>query len=148
MGFAMHPDPRGFTLIELLIVLAIAGVFATFAVPSFESVLQRVRRSDVLVAAVQIQSAQERLHGRLARYGSLAEIAVPAISPAGHYALQLRGVDAAGYELLATATGLQARDAGCRFMSVRVSGLDLLYASGPDDALANVDAINRRCWTL
>ncbi|HEY4067669.1 MAG TPA: type IV pilin protein [Burkholderiaceae bacterium] len=142
----MHAAEPGFTLIELLIALAIAGVFAAFAVPSFESVLQRTRRSDVLVAAVQIQSAQERLHSRLARYGSLAEIATPATTPAGHYALQLRGVDQNGYELLATATGAQARDAGCRFMSVRVSGLDLLYASGPSDALANADAVNRRCW--
>ena len=138
----------GFSLIELLIVLTIAGIFASFAIPSFERVLQRARRTDALVAASLVQSAQERLHDRIARYGDFTDLALPVSTPGSQYSLQMRSFDAAGYELLATAVGSQARDADCRFMSLRVSGMNLIHASGADSGVANADAVNRRCWSL
>ena len=48
--------------------------------------------------------------------------------------------------MLATATGTQARDAGCRNMAVRVTGANLAYASGPDARVANPADVNARCW--
>jgi type IV pilus assembly protein PilE len=141
------PAP-GFTLTELLFVLAIAGILATLTMPNFQAALLKARRSDVLVAAAQIQGAQERMRSQAARYGSLSEIGSPVATPAGYYALQMRSFDATGYELLATATGQQARDTDCRYMAVRSTGLNLVYASGTDAAVANADAPNRRCWSL
>ena len=138
----------GFTLIEMLAVVAMTGALTSVALPSFEGQLQRVRRADVLVSMMQVQAAQERWRSNGARYGSLADIGTPARSAAGHYQLQLVSADEDGYDLLATASGAQARDAGCRNMAVRVSGANLAYASGPDARVANPADLNAKCWNL
>ena len=51
---------QGFTLIELMVVLALAAIIATFAVPSFQSAMARQKlnlaASDLLVSATQARS--------------------------------------------------------------------------------------------
>jgi type IV pilus assembly protein PilE len=143
-----HTQARGFTLIETLVAMAIAAVLSGIALPSFEGQLQRARRTDALVAVVQIQGAQERMRSRSTRYGDLAEIGAATVSQARHYTLQITAFSADGYELLATATGVQARDTECRFMAARTVGMNLVYASGSDALAANPDPVNRRCWSL
>ena len=138
----------GFTLIEMLAVLSMIGALTGVALPSFEGQLQRVRRADALVSMMQVQAAQERWRSNGVRYGSLADIGTPARSAAGHYQLQLVSADEEGYDVLATATGTQARDAGCRNMAVRVNGANLAYASGPDASVANPAHLNAKCWNL
>ena len=144
----MGPTERGFTLIEILVVMAMAAVLAGIALPSFEGALRKARRTDALVASVQIQQAQERLPSRSTRCGDLTEIGVAAVSPARHYALQITAFDEDGFALLATASGSQLRDAECRYMAVRAAGLNLTYSSGSDAEVTNGDAVNRRCWSL
>ena len=139
---------RGFTLIEMLAVVTMISALTGVALPTFEGQLQRARRADVLVSMMQVQAAQERWRSNGARYGSLADIGTPARSAAGHYRLQLVSADEEGYDVLATASGAQARDAGCRNMAVRVSGANLAYASGPDARVANPAHLNAKCWNL
>jgi type IV pilus assembly protein PilE len=143
-----HSRARGFTLIETLAAVALAAVLSTIALPSFDSQLRKARRADVLSAVAQIQGAQERLRSRGTRYGSLADIGAPPVSPAGHYTLQVTAFGADGYELLATAAGAQTRDTECRVMVARAVGMNLVYASGSDASARNADAPNRRCWSL
>ncbi len=140
--------PRGFTLIELMIGVAVTGILSTVALPSFEGQLQKSRRADVLVATMTVQTAQERFRSNTATYGNLAEIGVPAASAAKHYTLQITANDADGFELLATANGLQARDVACRYMQLRSVGMNLSYTSGADATLANPAAVNQKCWAL
>ena len=146
--FAASRPHRGFTLIELMIAVAVAGVLSSVALPSFESQLQKSRRSDVLVATMQVQAAQERFRSSATGYGSLAEIGVHAVSAAGHYGLQISAITAQGYDLLATATGAQARDTACRHMKLTSIDMNLAYASGPDATVANPSVANRKCWNL
>jgi len=143
-----RPRQRGFTLIELMIGVAVTGVLSSVALPSFEGQLQKARRADVLVATMTVQAAQERFRSNTAAYGSLAEIGVAATSGARHYALRITANDADGFELLATASGLQARDVACRHMKLTSSGMNLVYASGGDATVANPAAANRKCWAL
>ena len=138
----------GFTLIELLAVVSMAGALTGVALPTFESQLQRTRRTDALVSMMQVQAAQERFRSNGARYGSLADIGTPGVSPAGHYSLQALSADEDGYVVLATATGTQARDANCRNLSLRMMGANPTYASGPDATVANPESVNRKCWSL
>jgi type IV pilus assembly protein PilE len=140
--------PRGFTLIELMIGISVVGIVSSIAVPSFESQLHKSRRSDVLVATMTVQAAQERFRSNGTGYGSLAEIGVPSASPAKHYTLQVSANDAEGFELLATANGAQWRDAGCRYMKLASSGMNLVHRSGPDASVANDASANQKCWSL
>ena len=139
---------RGFTLIELMAAVSVAGVLTSIALPSFEAQLQRARRSDALVTMMQLQGAQERWRSNGASYGSLTDIGGSPASPAGHYTLQVVSADAEGYEMMATANGAQARDAGCRHLALRMLGTNPVYASGPDATVANPAPANAKCWSL
>lgn len=144
----MHAPADGYTLIDTLVALAIAAVLAAVALPSFDGPLRKTRRSDALIAAAQIQGGQERLRSQAARYGSLEEIGVATTTRSGYYTLQVTAYDADGYTALAVARGVQAGDTACRYMSVRASGANLVYASGADAAVTNAASANRQCWSL
>ena len=139
---------RGFTLIELMLVMAVAGVLSGVAYPSFMGQLQKIRRSDALVSLIQVQAAQERWRSNNPSYGSLAEIVVAPTSGSGHYALQLTAHSENGYEVLATAQGVQSNDTQCRTMRLRIEGGNLVQSSGPDVVTDNASVANRQCWSL
>jgi type IV pilus assembly protein PilE len=139
---------RGFTLIELMIAISIVGILTSVALPSFEGLLQRVRRTDALVSVMQVQSAQERFRSSNNSYGSLGDIGVPNVSPSKHYVLQSGANATGGYDVLAIATGTQARGAECRYMKLSTSGANPTYTSGQDESVANAAAANHACWLL
>jgi type IV pilus assembly protein PilE len=141
-----RPSARGFTLLESMVAVAIAAIASTIAIPSIESQVQRMRRTDALVAVLGVQLAQERWRSNAPAYATLAEIGVAATTAHGHYRLALADTGATGYVLTATAAGAQARDAACRVLRMTVSHGDTRLASGRDDTVANDVAANRRCW--
>jgi type IV pilus assembly protein PilE len=139
---------RGFTLIEVLTVLGIASILSSIAWPSFQGSLQRARRADALVALTQVQLSQARWLANHRSYGSLADLRVGARSGAGHYALEMLAADGERYEVIARAVGPQSRDGECRHLKLVIDGAITSRSSGPDDAVANDPAANRRCWGL
>jgi type IV pilus assembly protein PilE len=139
---------RGFTLVELMLVVAVASILSGVAYPSFMGQLQKIRRADALVAVMQLQAAQERWRANNTSYGTLAQIAVGSASSAGHYVLQVTAQSDDGYELLATAQGVQANDVPCRLLRLRAEGGNLTQSSGPDADTNNAPSANRQCWSL
>ncbi len=145
---ASNPAQRGFTLIELMLSVTIAGFLSSVAYPAYQGTVQKVRRSDALVALMELHTAQERFRTNNIAYGSLADLRARATSPAGHYRLDVQAPTDAGFVALATAAGSQRADAHCGVMKLTVIGANVVYASGADDSVANDSTANKRCWSL
>jgi type IV pilus assembly protein PilE len=137
---------QGFTLIEMLCVMAIMAILSSVAYPGFQGVVQKTRRADAWTAIVQVQQAQERYRSNHVAYGSLADIGRASLTPGGHYTLRMTATSATGYTLAAVATGAQAGDRHCRWLTLTVHGLHITQASGADAEVTNASPLNRQCW--
>jgi type IV pilus assembly protein PilE len=93
-------NAQGFTLIELMVVVAIVGILASVAYPSFMSQVRKSRRSDAVVAMSGVQQAQESWRANKSSYittTSLLTTAAPdglgfrttGLSESGYYSLSL-----------------------------------------------------------
>ena len=141
-----HRRSAGFSLIELMVATSVSGVLASVAYPSFTGSVHKARRSEALVALMEVQQVEERFHSNGSRYGSLGEIGVAAAVAGGHYALAVESPSASGYVATAVAGGTQAADVACRYMQVSVDAGAWTMRSGASAAADNDEASNRRCW--
>lgn len=55
---------KGFTLIELMIVVAIIGIIAAIAYPSYRDSVMRAQRADAMATISRLAAAQERYYAR------------------------------------------------------------------------------------
>ena len=101
----------GFTLIELMITVAVVGILALVALPSYQDYIRKARRADGKSALLRVQLQQEKWRAGHTTYSAdLAAIGVATASTDGHYTLALSGADEAGYTATATAGTKQAGD--------------------------------------
>jgi type IV pilus assembly protein PilE len=66
---------RGFTLIELMIAVAVVGILAAIAVPSYMQHVVKSRRSDAKAALLDYAARQERFYSINNTYATTAQIA-------------------------------------------------------------------------
>jgi type IV pilus assembly protein PilE len=122
--------PRGSTLLELVVVLAIAALLATLAVPAYRGHVLRTHRVDAQSALLGLAAAQERFHLRHLHYAGQSELGVAApgglgiapITPEGRYRLTIEAADAATFTASALASGRQADDGQCRNFRIDAHG--------------------------
>ncbi|GAA0788620.1 type IV pilin protein [Marinobacterium sediminicola] len=117
---------KGFTIIEILIVVAILGILASIAYPSYLDYVRESRRLDATNALLNAQAAQEKHRMTNATYASTASaMGVGSSSSEGHYTLSVSGATSTGYTLTATATGTQASDTACTNITLKVDKGDV-----------------------
>jgi len=131
------PDrQRGFTLIELLVTVAIAGLIAVLAFPSYQDSLRKTRRAEAMVAALSIQLAQEQFRASCPFYAqnlgasrecgasaAASTLQVATSSAGGWYQLSIAEGSASGsaYTIVAEPSGTQADDGACAPMTLSYS---------------------------
>jgi type IV pilus assembly protein PilE len=129
---------KGFTLIELMIVVAIVGILATIAYPSYQEHLMKSRRSDAQALLLDLAARQERYYFDEAKYANkltLLKYSADTINtPEGYYSVTTSNTTT---EFTATATpqGAQATDK-CGNLSIDQIGQKTRSGTAPLD----------RCW--
>jgi type IV pilus assembly protein PilE len=124
----------GFTLIELMLVVAVVGILAAIAYPSYQEQVRQTRRAEV--ASVLLENAQ-LLERHFTRHGAYDEgnAALVTQSPgAGQAVFEVRAeLQADSYRLVARAVpgGIMARDVCAEY------SLDQVGQRTPADS---------RCW--
>ena len=122
----------GFSLIELLVAMAVFGILASFAVPSYQSYMNKSRRSDALATLTGLQLTMEKFRGNCAQFpttlGAADDCATgvikfPASSNEGHYTISVVAASSSGnsYKIQAAPTGVQTGDTKCGTLSITVN---------------------------
>lgn len=144
---------KGFTLIELMIVVAIVGILAAIAYPSYQNQVRQTRRSDAQIALNEIANMQEKFYSQCSQYATALStgainscdgLGYKAVSSNNHYALALtagngkdgNGVDYAcptssscGYNVVADPDGAgaskkQSNDGKFRINAIGIKAWD------------------------
>ena len=133
-----HPQ-RGFTLIELMISVAIIGILAAIAYPSYTQHVQKSRRAVAQVALMEIAQREESYFLRNRSYGDTTALGYSTTTNDGNYTLSVTA-DATSFTATATAASgkPQAHDAPCQVLTLNNRGVKA--AKDSDDAASTV------CW--
>lgn len=128
-------EAHGFTLIEVLIVVAIIGILAAIAYPSYSVHVQKTRRSDAHLSLLSQRQAMERCRSTSYTYVGCG---IDTASAEDHYTLSVSGRSASAFTLSAVAKGVQLSDERCRTLTID----ELDRPKGFDAAAAEVS----ECW--
>lgn len=138
MSPSFHRRSRGFTLIEMVIVLAIAAILASVAVPAYQDQMRASRRTEARETIMSIQAAQERWRSNNVVYTTvMGSTGLNVSASSDNYTYSISGASATGYTVTATAKAKQAGDTVCATITVIVPHPDdssIPAKFGPTDA--------------
>ena len=128
----------GFTLIELMIVIAIIGILASIAYPSYTAYVERGRRSDGQSALLDLSHRMDQYFSENKSYegATLAQLGVKEISPEGYYTLSMGNLSGNTFTVNATPIGAQSSDS-CGTLTMNQLG---------QRSFTGASATSAECW--
>lgn len=141
----MRSPAAGFSLVELMVTVAIVGILASIAYPSYRSYVLRSHRTDAIRALTQAAQILQRCYSQSYTFAGCASIppTLPATtaSPNGYY--NLGSTLAAGppqtFLLKAVSVGTQTQDTTCATFTLDQAGQQIAKDSGGGDE-------STTCW--
>ena len=118
----------GFTLVELMIAVAIVGILAAIAYPSYTSFVTSSNRSEGQGELLRFANLQEQYFVDYRTYGTdlkaLGKTTATVLTEHKNYAISVvAGANAVGFTLNATAKGAQlANDSACSPLTINQVG--------------------------
>ncbi len=127
------PMARGFTLIEIMIVVAIIGILAAIAYPSYSEQVRRSKRNDAATALMQASQWMQRLYATQGSFEGASDklkdsgfawapLGSPKDSRTYNITVSVNDNNR-GYELFAEPQGGEAKDPKCGILSLKDTGL-------------------------
>ena len=143
----MKQSQLGFTLIELMVTVAIVGILASIAYPSYQSSVMKSRRADTEGVLLGLANAMERNFTTTNSYcdaggtggasscgtatndtGTPSIYSIPTAT-ATYYTITISAATASSYTLSAAPTGAQANDS-CGTLTLTQTGVKSPTSSG------------------
>lgn len=131
----MKTMSKGFSLIELLVAVAVVGILAGVAIPSYQESVRKGRRADAQTSLMKVELEQEKYRANNPTYGTLAQLGLGSASADGKYTISLSGISATGYTASAAPT---QTDSSCGTLSITVTNGNTTYGSSAGTA--------SKCW--
>ena len=114
--------------------VAVAGVLASVALPTYQAQVARSQRMEAIAALTRVQAVQEQFRANHGSY-ALQLQALKGVAPHGaHHQITLASAHANGYIVRASWNGRGARSEGCSELTLSVT--DGIASHGPSE----------RCW--
>jgi type IV pilus assembly protein PilE len=128
----MSSRQAGITLMELMIAVAIIGILASIAYPSYREQVRRSNRTEGKVALERRAQDLEKCYTRFMAYNNAAcdALAAAATTPNGTYSVAATARAATTFTLQATPQGAQATDARCMNFTINEAGTRAISGSG------------------
>jgi len=142
----------GFTLIELMMTVAIIGILAAIALPSYQNYMTKVRRVEAEGLLLELGSFMERSFTETGTYvgATLAFTSSPKEGGNAFYTLAFStGPTATVYTISGTPQGTQAAaDVACAVVSLDHAGTKCILGGSKcsDSATAAVRKAVGECW--
>lgn len=118
-----RPRAHGFTLVEVMIVVAIIGILASIALPSYTQYVVQARRTEAQAFLMELAQRQERWRVNHAEYATTAEIGADT-DTLQYYDFSVENSDAVNYTIKAEALPPQLlADLDCSPLTLNQNGI-------------------------
>ncbi|MBW4052211.1 MAG: type IV pilin protein [Proteobacteria bacterium] len=137
----------GFTLIELMITVVVVAILAAIAIPSYESYVEKSRRTDAKTALLDLATREQRYYSVTNTFTASAQdlgygTAFPVTVGSGYYSVNVlapAGANPPTFTITATPIGSQTADTQCASFTVDNTGKQSALDSSNGDSTAT-------CW--